>query len=187
MGSYITFGIVCDKKIGKERFLNNIFNIIVNNKEYITNLYFKYPLDENCEYWQESQESILNLRNILEKCFELDLAELKFDYIKEDKIYSDILLSIKHVENDSYGLLCSIPERYFEYSKGINNIELKIEEALINLMKYGFDYIFCDNESDISYPIKRVYKENLYSILITKKDKEIRHANWKIDGLSLRN
>jgi len=130
MGSYITFGIVCDKKIGKERFLNNIFNIIVNNKEYITNLYFKYPLDENCEYWQESQESILNLRNILEKCFELDLAELKFDYIKEDKIYSDILLSIKHVENDSYGLLCSIPERYFEYSKGINNIELKKNNKL---------------------------------------------------------
>lgn len=188
MGSFITIGFVCDKNISKSQFLEMVKNILLMNKDKYDDILFKFPIELDGNNWNESVENQNNLSNMLDVCFENDMAQMLIDYQLNDKKIKGILLRIERLENDSVGFCADIPENNFGEYKNIDLIEQKIESELKKLVKLGFSYAFCDNEVYLEYPIDEVLKnKNTYSILVINNNLQSYHSNWKIDGLSPRN
>ena len=188
MGSYITIGFVCDKNLSKVEFLEKIKQTLLINQDKFNNILFKFPINSDDGIWNESIESKTNLPQILDICFENEMAQMQIDYQINNKKIEGIILKIEKIDNDSVGFCVDIPENNFEQYKNIDLLEQKIEEELKRFVKLGFDYAFCDNEIYLEYPIKDVLtNKNLYSILIINNNSQTHYADWKIDGLSPRN
>lgn len=113
------------------------------------------------------------------------MAQINFDYINRNIHINGVIIEVEKVIGDSCGVLFSIPESAFA-KKNTDDIENYICNELKPLIKLGYDYIFCDNEAHIEYPIDEVKnRKDLYSILMLSNG-GITRASWKIDGLSQR-
>ena len=71
----------------------------------------------------------------------------------------------------------------------IDELEKRIIINIKMILRIGFDYAYCDNETDIEKSIEEVLQEkNIYSILLVNKNRNFytKLGSWKIDGLSSR-
>lgn len=188
MGSFITIGFVCDKSISKNRLLEMIEKILLVNKDKYDDVLFKFPIDLDGNNWHESIENKNSLSQMLDICFDNDMAQMSIDYQLNNKKIKGILLRIEQLENDSVGFCVDIPENNFNEYKNIDLIEQNIEGELKKFVKLGFTYAFCDNEVYLECPIQEVLKnKNTYSMLVINNNLQVYHSSWKIDGLSQRN
>lgn len=183
MGSYISIGCVCDAKIQKKNFLEIAKNTILKRKENICNLRANIP-NNNYSEWNSRYFSVNEVLNFIDVCFKDEMAEILFDLKTLDIEIKDIITKVEKIEKDSYAIIFYLPEESFNFIS-IDNLENNIKKQMLELIKLGFDYIYCDNEAGMKYKISDVINnDNLYSILVY--DDKIHYAGWKIDGLTQR-
>lgn len=185
MGSYISVGLVAGKCEPSEflELCKRAFNVF---GESIQRMTLKYPLDSECISWKEKTMSINEIDSALSDCYSNNLFELHIDYLIEKRCVSGVLFKLK--KGDGYqGALFEIPEENFDIVNEIDILEGKIKAIIKNILPYGFEYGFCDNEADIEYSKEKILStDSVYSVLLINNESKFRLAPWKIDGLTER-
>lgn len=185
MGSYISVGLVAGKCEPSEflELCKRAFNMFGANIQRMT---LKYPLDSECIRWEEKEVSIKEIDSVLSECYSNNLCELHIDYLIEKRCVSGVLFKLK--KGDGYqGALFEIPEENFDIVNEIDILESKIKAIIKNILPYGFEYVFCDNEADIEYSKEKILSmDSVYSVLLINNELNFRLAPWKIDGLTER-
>lgn len=185
MGSYISVGMVTGKCEPSE-FLESCKRALNKFGANIKRISLKYPLDSECIRWEEKAVFIKEIDSALSECYSNDLCELHIDYLIEKRCVSGVLFRLKKV--DGYqGALFEIPEENFDVANEIDILESKIKTIIKNILPYGFEYGFCDNEADIEYSKEQILSmDSVYSVMLINNELNFRLAPWKIDGLTER-
>ncbi len=185
MGSFITIGCVCKDGVNKNQFVAILKQTLNKNADFFKNFEITYPLTSDCKKWVTKSFNYNDIDENLLICVNHKMAQINFDYINKNIHVNGVIIEVEKVIGDSCGVLFSIPESAFA-KKNMDDVENLICNELKPLIKLGYDYIFCDNEAHIEYPIDEVKnRKDLYSILMLSSG-EITRASWKIDGLSQR-
>ena len=166
MGSYISVGLVAEKCEPSEflELCKRAFNMFGANIQRMT---LKYPLDSECISWKEKTMSIKEIDSALSDCYSNNLCELHIDYLIEKRCVSGVLFKLK--KGDGYqGALFEIPEENFDIVNEIDILEGKIKAIIKNILPYGFEYGFCDNEADIEYSKEKILSmDSVYSVPVS--------------------
>ena len=185
MSSYISVGIVANDK--EDIFMKKCVQIIKKNSMYIIRLVIKYPDDDTCTNWNECNESIGSLNKIIEICYRNEFAEIIADYKINAHVIKGVIVKIKKEKGKYAGILFEIPEDNFDLENEIDDLEDKIITEMKELLNLGFEYAYCDNETDIEYSVEEILEgKEIYSILVVKENETItsKLGSWKIDGLT---
>lgn len=186
MGSYISIGMVL--KASEKDFITKCKHIIEKYCNIILTV-LKFPVDDNYDNWSEYAVNINDLYQTLDKCYHNKLAECIIDYNCINSYHiKGMIVKITHLINENTGILFEIPEVNFDIIN-VDQLEKVIHSILVDSLKIGFNYAFCDNECDIEYTIEEIVNGNIpYSILIYNNCGNIctKYAKWKIDGLTSR-
>lgn len=185
MGSFITIGCVCKGNVDKNQFIAILKRTLDINAEFLKNFKIKCPLKSDYKKWVINAFNYNEIDENLLICVNNKMAHISFDYINENNQVDVIIIEIEKIIGDSCGVLFSIPESAFG-NKHIDDVETILCNELKQLIKLGYDYMFCDNEAHIEYLIEEVKtRKDLYSILMLSSG-EVLRGSWKIDGLSKR-
>lgn len=187
MGSYISIGIVSNDQ--KDVFLKKCVKVLDKNSRNIIRLVIKYPNDIDCNNWIEKVEKVENIKKLFEICYKSELAEIIMDYKMDENLIKNIIIKVKRSLKSYTGILFEIPEENFDLKYILNDLEVSIISELKEILDIGFEYAYCDNETDIEYSIEEILeKEKIYSILLIKNKRNIllKLGSWRIDGITNR-
>lgn len=187
MSSYISVGIVSNDE--KEVFIKKCNKIFTNFSNHINDITLKYPINNKCDDWIECDGKKVEISKMLDICYRNNLAEMTISYRCNKRLVKGIIVRIRKAETKYSGILFETPEYNFKMEDEIDELEKRIIINIKRVLSIGFDYAYCDNETDIEKSIEEVLQEkNIYSILLVNKNRSFytKLGSWKIDGLSSR-